>query len=71
MTRTDKTARKRKKKFIGMVELRERWNDCSHMFIENKIRNDPNFPSVYRIGRHRFFDEEELEKYERQSVVEQ
>jgi hypothetical protein len=70
MTRTDKTARKRKRKFIGMVELRERWNNCSHMFVERKIKNDPRFPKVYHIGRHRFFDEGELERYEQLCVAE-
>jgi hypothetical protein len=69
MTTKLKKPKDRKRKFIGVVELRERWNNCSHMFIERKIKTDPGFPKVYHIGRHRFFDVEELEQYEQRCVV--
>jgi hypothetical protein len=61
--------RKRNRQFIGVPELRERWNGCSHMFVERKIKNDPSFPKVYRIGRHRFFDLDEIEVYEQRHVA--
>jgi hypothetical protein len=57
------------RKFIGMTKLRERWNDCSHMFIERKIKSDPRFPRVYRIGRRRLFALDEIEAYERLSIA--
>jgi hypothetical protein len=62
--------RKRDRKFIGVPELRERWNDCSHMFVERKIKNDPTLPKVYYIGSRRFFDLDEIEAYERNHVAE-
>jgi hypothetical protein len=58
-----------KRKFIGMSQLRERWNDCSHMFVERKIQNDANFPAIYRIGRRRLFAIDEIEAYERNSIA--
>jgi hypothetical protein len=57
------------RKFIGISKLRERWNDCSHMFVERKIRGDPNFPKIYRIGRRRLFALDEIEEYERASIA--
>lgn len=61
--------RQRNRQFIGVPELCERWNNCSHMFIEKKLRNDPAFPKVYRIGRHRFFELDEIEAYEQSHVA--
>jgi hypothetical protein len=58
-----------RRRFIGMSKLRERWNECSHMFIERKLREDPNFPRVYRIGRRRLFALDEIEAYERASIA--
>jgi hypothetical protein len=40
------------------------------MTVELKIRKDPSFPRVYTMGgRTRLFDIEEVEAYERASVV--
>jgi hypothetical protein len=58
-----------KRKFIGVPELCERWNGCSHMFIERKIKNDPDFPKVYRFSRHRLFDLDEVEAYEQKFIT--
>jgi hypothetical protein len=57
------------RKFIGTRALRERWDNCSHMFIERKLKNDPTFPQTYRIGRRRFFAVDEIESYERKSIT--
>jgi hypothetical protein len=57
------------RKFIGVTKLRERWNNCSHMFIERKIRSDPSFPRIYRIGRRRMFALDEIEAYESRSIA--
>jgi hypothetical protein len=57
------------RRFIGVPELRRRWNNCSQMLIEKRIKNDPNFPHVYRISRHRLFALDEIEAYERMQMV--
>jgi hypothetical protein len=60
----------RKRRFITFVDLCKRWGDCAHMTVEFKIRKDPNFPRIYTMGgRIRLFDLEEVEAYERASVV--
>jgi hypothetical protein len=60
------------KKFITFPQLCVRWGDCSHMFPERLLREDPNFPKVYKFGasgRVRFLDLGEVEEYERNSVT--
>jgi predicted DNA-binding transcriptional regulator AlpA len=58
-----------------MRQLRERWGGCSHMLIERRLRNDPDFPKPVRLGGGekgsgwRFFDEAEIESYERRKAV--
>lgn len=60
--------RKRDRQFISVQALSERWG-CTVMFIEKRLRSDPDFPKIYAMGRHRRFDVEELERYEQKSVV--
>lgn len=61
----------RRRKFLTFNQLCERWGDCSHMTLENRLRKDPHFPKVIRLpgSRLRMFDEAEIEAYERASVV--
>jgi hypothetical protein len=65
MAKSDDVATSPERKFIGMAKLCQRW-DCSHMFIERKIKSDPAFPRVYRlVGQRRLFALDEIEEYER------
>jgi hypothetical protein len=63
------TKSSRPKRFITVPELRERWGGVSQMFVERKIKEDPTFPTIYRMSRHRLFDLDEVEAYERRSVA--
>ena len=58
--------------FLTMAQLRQRWGDCSHMFIERKLKDDPTFPRPYRLGEgarpHRMWSIDEISAYERSRV---
>jgi hypothetical protein len=60
------------RKYITRRELEERW-DCSGMFIERQIRNNPDFPPYSKLGAgpmaQRTWDLEQIEAYERSRVV--
>jgi len=65
-------SQRRQKRFLTMRQLRERWGNCSHMTVERRMEDDPNFPRPIRPGlkaRTRLWDEEQIEAYERASVV--
>jgi hypothetical protein len=59
-------------KRIALRGLCQRW-DCSAMFVERQIRNNPNFPKYAQLGvgpmAQRTWDIEEIEAYERSRVV--
>ena len=58
-------------RFISFPDLYVRWS-ISHQTLERLVRKDPRFPSVHRFGpggRFRFFRLDEVERYERASVV--
>jgi hypothetical protein len=60
------------RRYLTISQLRERWGNCSKMTIERAIKLDPSFPDVYKIGtagRTRMFAEDDVERYERASVV--
>jgi hypothetical protein len=57
------------KKFIGSRRLRERYNDCSHMWIVRTLDSDPTFPRPYKFGRLNFWALDELEAWERERVA--
>lgn len=58
-----------KRKFITAPQLRERWGDCSHMFIERLLKSDPTMPRPVKLGtRYRFFDLAAIERYERSRI---
>jgi hypothetical protein len=54
-----------------MRQLQARWGNCSHMTIERRMKADRNFPRPILLpqARVRLWDEEQIEKYERASVV--
>jgi hypothetical protein len=66
-----KISQTRAKKYLTSGQLRERWGNCSHMFIQRRIKSDPLMPRPKRFGgsRIRFFDIEEIEAYERLGVA--
>jgi hypothetical protein len=59
------------KRYLTVVQLRERWGNVSQMFVERRMRSDPDFPKAMKFprGRLRLFDESEVEEYERKAVV--
>lgn len=61
----------KQRRYLTFNQLRARWGNCSAMFVERKLKSDPKFPKPMRPGgsRIRFFDEGEIEQYERQSVA--
>jgi hypothetical protein len=67
--KTDDVERRANRVFIGMAQLRKRWGNCSHMFIERKLKNDPTFPKPYHPGRRRLFALDEIEAYEQASIT--
>jgi hypothetical protein len=68
MARTPRLPEERQ--FIGIPQLRRRWNNCSQTLIEKRIRTDPDFPPIYNMFRHRMVAIDEVETYERKKVVE-
>lgn len=56
-------------KFIGMTEVRSRYNNVSHMTIERRLQNDPAFPRPIRFGHLRMWRVSDLEAYERSLVA--
>jgi len=64
-------ARAKRKQFLTMRQLQARWGNCSHMTIERRMKADRNFPRPILLpqARVRLWDEEQIEKYERASVV--
>jgi len=68
---TEKKGPHKPKRYLTFAQLRERWGGVSSMFVERRIREDPDFPKAMRFrgGRIRLFDEEEVEAYERKAVA--
>ena len=50
---------------IPAAKVRARYGDCSHMWIERRLKDDSGFPRPRYIGRLRFWLLEELEAWER------
>jgi hypothetical protein len=58
------------KKFLTTAQLRSRWGDCSHMFIERRLMSDPTFPKPVKLGgRLRLWDVDQIEVYERRFIT--
>jgi hypothetical protein len=51
-------------RFLTTRQLRHRWGDCSHMFIERRLKADPDMPQPDYFGRLRFFRLSKIETYE-------
>lgn len=59
------------KGYITSAMLRARWGNCSHMFIERRLKDDPAFPRPMKLGGSsiRLWDEAEITAYERACVA--
>ena len=52
------------KRYLTRKQVRQRYGDCSDMWINRRLKDDPRFPKPLEIqGRH-FFDEAELDEYD-------
>jgi hypothetical protein len=61
---------RRARKFLTTAQLCERWGGVSHMFIERRLKSDPNFPRPTKFdGRIRFFDLYAIEAYEQTKIT--
>jgi predicted DNA-binding transcriptional regulator AlpA len=56
--------------FLTAAQLRERYGNVSHMWIERRLQRDPNFPRPIKLGGSsiRLWDVEAIEAYERAAV---
>jgi predicted DNA-binding transcriptional regulator AlpA len=50
--------------FFGIPELRKRWG-CSHVFIYDRLKDDPAFPQPVYFGRRPKFKLSAIEAYEK------
>lgn len=55
--------------FISASQLRARYGNVSHMWVERRLQNDPAFPKPKYFGRLRFWSIAELEQYERNAAA--
>jgi predicted DNA-binding transcriptional regulator AlpA len=53
------------KKWKTTRQVQVRYGDVSHMWIERRLKDDPDFPRPVKFGRLRFWDEDELDSYDR------
>ena len=62
----------RPKVYLTSTQLRARYGGRSHMWIERRLKADPNFPkpTTFGTGRLRFWDLDEVEAYERACAAE-
>ena len=52
--------------YITTAQLRQRYGNVSHMWVERKLKSDPDFPGPVTFGSmFRFFRLADLEAYER------
>jgi hypothetical protein len=69
MSTSDETDPRHNKKYLTAKQLSSRWGDCSLMFIERRLKNDPRMPRPMKFTqRLRLFDLDQIEAYERACV---
>jgi predicted DNA-binding transcriptional regulator AlpA len=57
------------KSYLTAKQLRGRYGNRSHMWIERRLTEDPNFPRPVYFGRFRFWALDEIEQWERAAIV--
>lgn len=50
--------------YLKTRQVQQRYGNCSHMFIERRLQNDPTFRRPLYFGRMRFWKLSELERWE-------
>jgi hypothetical protein len=50
--------------YMSGRQLRRRYGDVSHMWIERRLKNDPDFPRPEFFGSQRFYKISAVEAYE-------
>jgi predicted DNA-binding transcriptional regulator AlpA len=67
MIKMKRIIKNEKKKYLTVAQLRERYGGVSHMWIERRLKGDPEFPRPVKLGSSllRMFDLDEIETYER------
>jgi predicted DNA-binding transcriptional regulator AlpA len=55
--------------YITTRQLRHRYGGVSHMWIERRMADDPNFPKPLYFGARRFWALAELEAWERATAA--
>ena len=58
-----------KKIWLSAAQVRQRYGGVSHMWLVRRLGDDPSFPRFVRLGRLRFWDEAELERWERERAA--
>jgi predicted DNA-binding transcriptional regulator AlpA len=56
---------KEKRLYISTRQLRERYGGVSHMWIERRLNDDPQFPRPAYFGRRRFWSLAAIAAWER------
>lgn len=51
--------------FLRSAQVRQRYGNVSHMWIERRLKGDPSFPRPTYFGRQRFWRVHELVEWER------
>lgn len=51
--------------FINTRQLRKRYGDVSHMWVERRKKDDPTFPKPVYFGTRRYWNVRALEVWER------
>lgn len=57
--------------FIPTRQLRNRYGGVSHMWVERRLNEDPNFPRPRYLGQRRYWSVVELEEWERKAASNQ
>lgn len=56
--------------YISVAQLRQRYGNVSHMWVERKLKSDPDFPRPVTFGSmFRFFKLADVEAYERAAAA--
>jgi hypothetical protein len=54
---------------LPTAKVRQRYGDVSHMWIERRLADDPNFPRPIYIAKRRFFRLGDLVAWERHKAA--
>jgi predicted DNA-binding transcriptional regulator AlpA len=55
--------------WLSAGQLRKRYGGVSFMWIERRLKSDPQFPKPRKFGRLRFWRIDQIEAYERTRAV--